>query len=238
MRECETFNSCSHEQFAAESRFAEETILFVSRMTGVDALALYLANDETGRYNFQRRRVSDFFHRQYETGMSKYDPFEYRRVAQSDIRVALLSETVDCRPEDQHYLRFIRAHGFSDLIETLFRSDGRVIGGLTLLLEEAHDHERVISALEAMQPYVEFNLRSTYGRRSLRRKDAAQRFLLSSRESDVVDLLIQGTTNNEIAESLHISLATVKTHVMKIFHKVGVSNRSTLVRKLSDYGFY
>lgn len=239
MRECELLKGCSPEQLVADSRFAEETIQFVARLTGVSAVAFYLVNEGTGRCDFQRHQVSDNFHRQYETGMNKYDPFELHRIEQSDIRTALLTDRVDHCPEDQHYVRFLRAHGFTDAVETMFRNDGRIIGGLSVLLREHDSNEKVVLAVEAMQPYVEYNLRRTQDRgSSTRRKEAAQRFLFSSREIDVVDLLMLGTTNSQIAESLNISLATVKTHVMKIFHKAGVSNRSTLVSKLSEYGFY
>jgi DNA-binding CsgD family transcriptional regulator len=239
MRECELLKGGSDEQLVADSRFAEETIQFIARMTGVNAVAFYLVDEGTGRYDFQRLHVSDTFHRQYETGMSRYDPFEFRRIAQSDIRTALLTDSVKQCPEDQHYVRFLRAYGYTDVIETLFRNDGRLIGGISLLLRDEDKQQAVVSAVQAMQPYIEYNLRRTRGRaNSARRAEAAQHFMLSAREIDVVELLMLGTTNNDIAESLNISLATVKTHVMKIFHKVGVSNRSTLVYRLSEYDFH
>lgn len=48
---------------------------------------------------------------------------------------------------------------------------------------------------------------------------------LSSRELDVLRLIIQGLSNNEIAEALFIEQSTVKTHVSNIFSKLGVRNR-------------
>ncbi|SAK87427.1 LuxR family transcriptional regulator [Caballeronia hypogeia] len=239
MQKREFQNSCSHEQLVADSRFAEETIEFVGKLTGVGPIAFYLVNDKTGRCDFQRHRVSDTFHRQYETVMEQYDPLGPQRVVCRDIRFGLLSGIANHCPEDQHYVRFLRAHGYSDVVETVFRDEDRLIGGLSLLLREQDSQERVLSMMEGVQPYVEFNLRRTVGRdRSMSRAEAAQRFLLSSREIDVVSLLMLGTTNNEIAESLNISIATVKTHVLKIFNKVGVPNRSTLISRMSDYGFH
>ncbi len=49
---------------------------------------------------------------------------------------------------------------------------------------------------------------------------------LSERESDVLRLMVQGFSNSVIAETLTISLPTVKTHVQHILQKVHVSDRT------------
>ncbi len=48
---------------------------------------------------------------------------------------------------------------------------------------------------------------------------------LSPREEEVVVLVAQGFTNAEIGEQLHLSIATVKTHVNSILTKLGARNR-------------
>jgi DNA-binding NarL/FixJ family response regulator len=49
---------------------------------------------------------------------------------------------------------------------------------------------------------------------------------LSERERDVLRLMVQGFPNNAIADSLSISLPTVKTHVQHILQKLHVSDRT------------
>jgi len=49
---------------------------------------------------------------------------------------------------------------------------------------------------------------------------------LTERETDVLRLLAQGQSNQEIARSLNISATTVRSHVSNILMKLGVSNRT------------
>lgn len=52
---------------------------------------------------------------------------------------------------------------------------------------------------------------------------------LSSRELEVLQLVAEGDSNSEIASRLHISQATVKSHLIHIFGKLGVSDRTAAV---------
>lgn len=61
--------------------------------------------------------------------------------------------------------------------------------------------------------------------------------LLSEREFEIVQLVIQGLGNREIAEKLFISENTVKNHLSRIFQKLGVKDRvelALLVTKISS----
>lgn len=60
--------------------------------------------------------------------------------------------------------------------------------------------------------------------------------ILSTRELDVLNALAQGITNREIAEKLCISPSTVKTHVLNIFGKLGVSTRLLAVEEARKRG--
>ena len=52
---------------------------------------------------------------------------------------------------------------------------------------------------------------------------------LSSREVEVLQLVAEGASNSDIAAQLHISQATVKSHLVNIFGKLGVSDRTAAV---------
>jgi len=56
---------------------------------------------------------------------------------------------------------------------------------------------------------------------------------LSGREREVVGLLLEGKTNQEIADALFISLSTVKSHLASVFEKTGARNRVEVSRLFS-----
>src|ERR671918_459096 len=62
--------------------------------------------------------------------------------------------------------------------------------------------------------------------RVLRKMRAPAEQALSSREIDVLESVARGLSNREIARSLQISEATVKTHLLHIFAKLGVDDRT------------
>jgi DNA-binding CsgD family transcriptional regulator len=57
-------------------------------------------------------------------------------------------------------------------------------------------------------------------------------FSISGRETEVLRLLAHGQTYREIADSLCISLATVKTHVSHLYQKTATRNKVELLRRL------
>ena len=65
--------------------------------------------------------------------------------------------------------------------------------------------------------------------RSLESENASRNFGLSPREMQILQGLVEGLPNKEIARSFGISEQTVKHHISSIFDKTGMSNRLELV---------
>jgi len=61
--------------------------------------------------------------------------------------------------------------------------------------------------------------------------------VLSHREQEVLSLVAEGITDREIAETLCVSLHTVKSHMRNILAKLHVSNRREAARYARDKGF-
>ncbi len=78
------------------------------------------------------------------------------------------------------------------------------------LTEEAKDEERSVATRISPPPF-----------------DA-----LSPREQQVLDLLVEGKTNGEIASALDIRQNTVKNHIARIFDKYNVNSRAELISRV------
>ena len=57
---------------------------------------------------------------------------------------------------------------------------------------------------------------------------------LSAREIDILRGLATGASNRALAKSLFISEATVKTHLVHIYDKLGVDNRTAAVSRARE----
>ena len=69
-------------------------------------------------------------------------------------------------------------------------------------------------------------------RATFSRNEAAIRSLgLTSRECEILDLLASGESNKEMARRLGISPNTVKTHVARVYEKLGVQRRVVAIEK-------
>ncbi len=68
-------------------------------------------------------------------------------------------------------------------------------------------------------------------------KNAAGRPVLTRREKEVLSLIAEGLTNNEVAEMLFISTATVDTHRKNLLSKFDARNTATLIRLATQHQF-
>jgi len=59
---------------------------------------------------------------------------------------------------------------------------------------------------------------------------------LSTREIEIIELVAEGLTNQEIADRLTISKRTVDNHVSNVFTKTGSKNRVALLNWAMDNG--
>ena len=60
--------------------------------------------------------------------------------------------------------------------------------------------------------------------------DLILKYQISKRECEIINLVCAGLSNQEIADELFISLGTVKNHLYNIYFKLGIKNRTQLVK--------
>ena len=60
-----------------------------------------------------------------------------------------------------------------------------------------------------------------------------ERYGLSEREAQIVELVLRGYTNRDVAHALGIAATTTKKHLTRIFDKIGVDTRAQLISRLA-----
>lgn len=79
-------------------------------------------------------------------------------------------------------------------------------------------------------------LAPTVATRLLRQRQSLAGEALSARELEVLSLVARGASNKEIARSLYLSEATVKSHLIHLFGKLGVTDRTAAVTVALQHG--
>ena len=132
--------------------------------------------------------------------------------------------------------RLVKAGGPPVLILTTYDTQADVVaaveaGAMGYLLKDAPEdelHDAVVQASKrkrVLSPQVANVLADR-----LVNPDEA----LSAREIELLRALQTGASNREIAEQLFISQATVKTHLIHIYNKLGVDNRTAAVDRARE----
>lgn len=118
------------------------------------------------------------------------------------------------------------------LVLTTYDSDADILraveaGASGYLLKDA-PREELFAAIRAAMA-GESPLDPAVASRLMRRVRTPPENALSGREIEVLDLVAQGASNREIARQLWISETTVKTHLLHIYEKLGVADRTAAV---------
>jgi DNA-binding NarL/FixJ family response regulator len=128
------------------------------------------------------------------------------------------------------------------LILTTYETDDHILGaieaGASGYLLKAAPHDEIVAGVRSvvggktvLAPAIAAKLVER-----MRQGPVAERPKLSARELEVLRLVGAGSSNPTIAKELFISEATVKTHLIHVFEKLGVSDRTRAVTLALELG--
>ncbi|MBI5370423.1 MAG: response regulator transcription factor [Sphingobacteriales bacterium] len=122
----------------------------------------------------------------------------------------------------------------SNYVKQIFRN-----GAKAYLLKNT-DRETLVKAIETVMEGEQF-MDSAIQRIMLQESITGQRrsifdIPLTKRETEIVRLIAEGLSNQEIADKLFLSLRTVETHRLNVYQKLGVKNTAGLVKEAAKRG--
>lgn len=126
----------------------------------------------------------------------------------------------------------LSAHLESD---TVYRA---VAGGVAAYLSKAASGERICEAIAAVargEVILPAEIQAGLAA-EIRLRSEHVRPALSPREQEVLTLVAEGLTAPAVARELHLSTATVKTHLKTLYEKLGVGDRAAAVAEAMRRG--
>ncbi len=222
--------------------FIDSTLSFVAGLAGARHLGFFWLDSRHAPIDWKMVNVPRECHQEFMDKMRPYDPLNPKAMIDAGTTVGWLNDDQHPVPgEHSHKFRdFLGRHRFVDEVDIILRSKSDFVAGI-IAFRHVDDAESgtvpafgdVLPILEKSIPYIEFNLGRYLGAdKQAIRHEIMETFGLTPREAEIAELICAGCTNSDIAGCLGLGVATVKTHILHLFEKVGVENRSSLVALL------
>jgi DNA-binding CsgD family transcriptional regulator len=219
----------------------EETLGFLRHALGVRGAMFYWMAPALDTVNDTVIGLPDGLTETYRRDMWSLDPLLAARLARAGKSIAELRQEAKEVPHDnwRRYQSFLSGFDVTGNLDFLFwlgeGEERRAFAGISLVSltgDPPLSHD--VARLTSLYQYIAFNLRSHDHARQVRLQTTLRSIArLTRRESDICELVAEGATNQDVAECLDLTLATVKFYMKQIFDKMGVENRTALAARLA-----
>ncbi len=216
-----------HHQFLTE--FSQNFIEQVQRVLNIDGYLIYSIDNINRAYNYQAVNVSKISLDEYLNHKVENDPVSFSRFYNSKSNHVELLSHHQC---DDEYSDFMARWKIQDTAEIFFRKrNGDPILGLSVIREN-EQQPFTLQDQKMLDSFCQLSKKYFYHHAdTLDKADMAESYSLTKKEIAVLEQLLNGINNSDIALKLNCSIATIKTHVQHIFQKIDVNNRQELICK-------
>ncbi len=215
--------------------FVEKSIEMLYSVAQVKSAAFYHIDENYQTIEFTLYNITPTIHDDYINRFAELDPLNPRLHATGDNRVLSYRKVIEQSTDGSTFLEeFLEHHGLGDAVEMFFRNGGAIFAGISLFRRDDPDFsEKDLDLLGRIHPFFEYTLHNIFlPHRHSERTRLAEDYSVTPREMDIIDLIRSGASNKQILKILDISLGTVKAHLVHIFEKVDVKNRTELISVL------
>lgn len=239
-------------QFETESKSFKKYVLDVITMIiSCDRATFYFLSEVDGEIIFEDDpamfNVSEYMHESYR---NQYIENDYMLWVINNTNSTVFRET-DCfedsvRMNTEFYKKMYEEYDVHYVLQACLYYAGKIIGLITLFrnknAEDFSDDD--VFWLEILQGHIAqktYEVKSGIRKRNERIRTESVGNLevqagdeneqkITAREQEIIDFILDGYTNEEIAEALCISVNTVKKHLANIYLKLGIKSRWELLK--------
>lgn len=146
------------------------------------------------------------------------------------------------RVETEYYKRFCHDEGYHHNVHILPAENGRVLAKVSFYRRRGkpdfvYDD---LFLLDMFQEHLALRIQRTYEEAKhhhdkLTVQECEEKYHLTTRETTILGLLIQGLPNDKICEQLTITNNTLKKHILNIYKKMAIRNRTQLFKHVREY---
>lgn len=168
----------------------------------------------------------------YVNDMSLHDPIFFKNHLKNNKSIIPLKQY----EISSQYQTFLDQYEIFDNVELIFKTDGLITRGISLIRtqDEGCFTSQELIILESFHALAKHTIEQMPYKNALYGMHSEYQSL-TNKEKKVLDLILEGKGNQDIANTLFISLATVKTHLQHIFQKMLVKSKSELILKTISY---
>lgn len=185
-------------------------------------------------YNINEQKQQDYINKFYQQDYIKYIINDTRSIVFRDTDI--LEE--DARKQTEFYKEFLSPQDLPFGSGIVFIKNENLLGILNLFRnnEIGNFTDKELNILNIFKDHL------TNIIYSLRKNSVAidgtsnvhicelEKYNLSKRETEIIKLMLDGLSNQEISDSLVISISTVKKHIYNIFTKLGINSRLQMLK--------
>jgi DNA-binding CsgD family transcriptional regulator len=208
----------------------------LARLARPSATVFYQIGPDNEPFGFELFGLTEAMHQTYLRRYCRIDPMHPSRCTAAGERVQTLGHALPAafRAASVYWHGFLLPHEVVDVMEIWLRAEGCLIGAVSLLRMAPGEpfSEEEIDRVRAIQPLLESALIAKGLGERLLKVPANVNVQLTQREQQIARLISDGLSNKEIGRQLVLSQPTVKTHLLRMFRKLGVSSRTELVAML------
>ena len=191
--------------------------------------AFYCVDRQLQARDFRLQGMSGEMHRDYLDNYRQFDPLQPRNCLSSGLAVVPLGFAMARQPlrDSRRYQDFLQRYGVVDVVEIVAHRADQPRAAISLLRTAEQgaftlDQLAQLNALQALLQMAVANMQPC--------DDALAG--LTPKERQIAWLLRQGASNKQLAQELDVGLPTIKTHLIHLFRKTGVTSRTELVAAL------